>query len=84
MLLNSCNNIPDVAQLLLDLANSFEISGSVEGITSIEQKLDEMSRYMTTSHIQTTSQVLWCETLVDRDLIRGLKKAFSQVTNVKP
>jgi hypothetical protein len=58
---------PDVAPFLLDLTHGLEIGGSVEGVASHEEKLDEITRDISTSNIESTSKVGESETIIHRD-----------------
>jgi len=59
--------ITDVAELLLDLTDSLKIGSTVEGITTEEKKLDEVTSNIGTSDIKTTHKVGHGVTLTDRD-----------------
>jgi hypothetical protein len=59
--------VTNIAQLLLDLANSFKISGTIERVTAKEEKLDEVSGDITASNIKTLGQVRKSKTFVNRN-----------------
>lgn len=46
-------NVPGVAELLLDLADGLKVSSAVEGVTAVEEQLDEVLGHIATSNIQT-------------------------------
>ena len=48
---------PDVAELLLDFSHGLEISRTVESVTSHEQKLDQISRDVSSGDIKTPREV---------------------------
>jgi hypothetical protein len=56
--------ITNVAKLFLDLTDSFEISGSVEGITTEKEKLNQITSNITSSDINTLGQVRKSKTFV--------------------
>lgn len=62
--------LPDIAPFLLDLANSLKIGCSVECVTAIKKKFNKVSRYMTTSNIETACQVLRSKTLIHWNLLK--------------
>ncbi|KAH3680590.1 hypothetical protein WICPIJ_008210 [Wickerhamomyces pijperi] len=53
--------------LFFDLSDSFEVSGSVEGVTSSGQQVDQMSGDISTSDVQSLGQVVEHDGLVDRN-----------------
>lgn len=61
------SNIRDIAKLLLDLTDSLEISSTVEGISTEEEKFDEVTSNITSSHIQTACEMGKGETIKHRD-----------------
>ena len=59
--------IRNIAKFLLDLTHSLEVSSAVEGISVEEEKLDEVTGHITTSHIETAGQMGQGETLEHRN-----------------
>lgn len=55
---------PDVAQLLLHLPHSLEISGTVEGVALPQHEFDEVSRNVTPGDVETSHALLQNVTLV--------------------
>ena len=58
--------ISDVAQLLLHHANSLEVGGVIEGVSSKKKQFDEVSGDVSTGNVQTPRQVGQSEAFVNR------------------
>lgn len=69
---------PDVAQLLLDLADGLEVGGSVEGVATHEEEFDEVAGDITTSNVQSPCQMRECEAVVYGD---NVSDTISRVDN---
>lgn len=61
------DNIRNIAKLLLDLTDSLEISSAVEGITTEEEKFDEVTSHITSSNIKTAGKMGKRETIKHGD-----------------
>jgi len=59
--------VSDIAELLLDLTDGLEVSGSVEGITTEEEELDEVASDIATGDIKTLRQMRKSKALEDRN-----------------
>merc|ERR1719186_381304 len=57
----------DVAQLLLDVANNFSLSGGGEGVAALSHDLHQVGSQVATSQVQTEDGVGKGVTFVDRD-----------------
>ena len=57
----------DVAELLLDVADDFTLSGGGEGVSTLGKDLHQVVGQVTTSHVDTGDGVGESETLVDGD-----------------
>jgi hypothetical protein len=63
----SRNHTPDIAELLLDVSDGLEVGGTVEGISTHEEKLDQVPCYVSSGDIQSASEVRECEPVVNGD-----------------
>lgn len=64
------NVITDVAELLLHLTDSLEVSGTVEGISAVEEELDKVLGDIASSNVDTLGQVGQTNSLVDGNDVR--------------
>jgi hypothetical protein len=62
--------LPDVAELLLNFSHGLEIGRAVEGVTPHEQKLDQISRDVSSGDVKTPSEVGQRKAIVHRDDVR--------------
>jgi hypothetical protein len=59
--------VRDIAELLLDLSDSLKVGGSVERISSSQQQGDQVAGYVTSSNVQSASEVVQNSRLVYGD-----------------
>jgi hypothetical protein len=56
--------LPDVADLLLDLSDGLEISRTVEGVTTHEQKFDQIPRDVAPGDVEPPREMRECKAIV--------------------
>lgn len=59
--------VGDVAQLLLDLADGFEIGCAVEGVAAAEEQLDQIAGDVAASYVEAFCEVVEDDGFVDGD-----------------
>lgn len=59
--------IGDIAELFFDLADSFEIGGTVEGVASAKEERDEVSGHIATCNVKAAREMVKHDGFVDRD-----------------
>ena len=62
--------LPDVANLLLDLSDGLEIGRTVEGITTHEQKFDQIPRDVAPGNVEPPREMRECKAIVYRHDVR--------------
>ena len=62
--------LPDVANLLLDLSDGLEIGRTVEGVTTHEQKFDQIPRDVAPGDVEPPREMGECKALVYRHDVR--------------
>ena len=70
--------LPDVAELLFDFSHSFKISSAVERVPPHEQKLDQISRDVSSGDIEPPREVGQRKAVVHRD---DMRHAVARVDN---
>ena len=58
--------LPDVADLLLDLSDGLEICRAVEGVTTHEQKFDQIPRDIAPGDVEPPREMRECKAVVYR------------------
>lgn len=62
--------VGDVAELLLDLSDGFEVGGSVESVTATEEEGDEVAGDVPAGDVESASEVVEDGGFVDGDNVR--------------
>jgi hypothetical protein len=62
--------LPDVANLLLDLSDGLEIGRTVEGVTTHEQKFDQIPRDVAPGDVEAPREMRECKAIVYRHNVR--------------
>ena len=58
---------PDIAEFLLDLSNGLKVGCAVEGVSTHEEKLDQIAGDVSSCNVQSAGEVREGKSVVDGD-----------------